>query len=748
MPFSDFGIPQLLKGIAFINLAMRYLKFSVVALTAVLIAVMAAATCIENLKGTPFVAEHIYGALWFVLLWAALACTGFALILKARLQKRIPVFMLHVSFLVILAGALTTYLTSERGSIHLRTGEPESQFVLADSTVRNLEFALTLNDFAVECYPGTDSPMDYVSHVTVDGVPMDISMNNIGRYRGYRLTQAGYDSDMGGTSLGVLHDPYGIALTYAGYALLLISIIAFFFSRRTHIRELYRKASAVTLALVAFALSGPAASAEAIPRIDGSVVDGFSRICVLYDGRVCPVATVADAFVTKLSGKSGWNGYSSAEIFAGWTFDFSSWEDVPMIRIKDKAARKALGISDQWASFNDFWDKYNAYKLEKPLEEAYRSGDTQAIRHLRDADEKFNIIRMFYNGEMLKMFPCKAGDSMVWLAPGERSSKVDLPGNEWIFVRKSMDYVTEKIVNGDPSGAVALLGKIGDYQRLRAGEAVPSKWSVRCEVFYGWLNGMRWEVMLYLTLSLLLAICFSLGIADGRDRMFGCALVIVMSVHLTVLLVLRWIVSGHVPLSNGFETMQFLAWSVLLMTMLLSRRFPIILGFGPLLASFALLVAMIGSGSPQITPLMPVLHSPLLSVHVIVIMFSYALFAMMMLIGVQGLLCHHRGDLEREDALAALSHLMLYPAVFFLAVGIFIGAIWANVSWGRYWSWDPKEVWALITMLIYAAPLHSSSLGCFRKPKVFHLYCILAFLSVLITYFGVNFILGGMHSYA
>ena len=230
--------------------------------------------------------------------------------------------------------------------------------------------------------------------------------------------------------------------------------------------------------------------------------------------------------------------------------------------------------------------------------------------------------------------------------------------------------------------------------------------------------------------------------------MFGYALIAVMTLHLSVLLVLRWIVSGHVPLSNGFETMQFMAWSVLILTLLMHAKFPIVIGFGPLLASFAMLVAMIGSGSPQITPLMPVLHSPLLSIHVMVIMFSYALFAMIMLIGVQGLVCQHRGDIVRSESLAALAHFLLYPAVFLLAAGIFIGAVWANVSWGRYWSWDPKEVWALITMLIYMAPFHSSSVKCFRNTSFFLFYCIVAFLSVLITYFGVNFLLGGMHSYA
>ena len=311
-----------------------------------------------------------------------------------------------------------------------------------------------------------------------------------------------------------------------------------------------------------------------------------------------------------------------------------------------------------------------------------------------------------------------------------------------------MDYLTESVSASDNARAVEIAGKIIDYQRVRASQVMPSELRLDLERVYNALNSSRWQVMLYLTLSLLLAICFSLGVADRRDRMFGYAIIAVMTLHLTVLLVLRWIVSGHVPLSNGFETMQFMAWSVLVLTLLMHAKFPIVIGFGPLLASFAMLVAMIGSGSPQITPLMPVLHSPLLSVHVMVIMFSYALFAMMMLVGIQGLICYRRRDYARSESLAALSHLMLYPAVFLLTAGIFIGAVWANVSWGRYWSWDPKEVWALITMLIYMAPFHSSSIKCFRSTKFFHFYCFLAFLSVLITYFGVNFLLGGMHSYA
>lgn len=732
---------------------MKNLKYTVISLAVVIILVMAAATCVENMRGADFVSANVYGTWWFVLLWAALAVISLIYMLKADLHKRLPVLFLHISFLVILAGALTTYLTSERGSLHLRKGETVTTFKSADSTACDLGFALTLNDFEVEYYPGTDSPMDYVSHLDAEGARVDVSMNNIGRFRGFRFTQAGYDNDMLGSSLRVLYDPWGIALTYIGYALLLFSMVVLLCGRSTQLLMWYRKAlesnSLKAVALLLF-LGLPLSAGAAEPRrIDRDVTDAFAKIAVYYNGRVCPVNTVAVDFVTKLSGKASWQDYDADEIFAGWTFNSSAWESVPMIRIKDKVVQKALGIKGQWASYDDFWNSLNVYKLKSPLEAAYRDGDADMVKHLRDADEKFNVIRMFYNGGLLRMFPYTGPDGRVsWLAPGQKDVALDLPENEWNFVRRSMDYLTESVSASDNARAVEIACKIIDYQRVRASQIMPSELRLNLERVYNALNSSRWQVMLYLTLSLLLAICFSLGVADRRDKMFGYAIIAVMALHLTVLLVLRWIVSGHVPLSNGFETMQFMAWSVLVLTLLMHAKFPIVIGFGPLLASFAMLVAMIGSGSPQITPLMPVLHSPLLSVHVMVIMFSYALFAMMMLVGIQGLICYRRRDYARSESLAALSHLMLYPAVFLLTAGIFIGAVWANVSWGRYWSWDPKEVWALITMLIYMAPFHSSSIKCFRSTKFFHFYCVLAFLSVLITYFGVNFLLGGMHSYA
>ena len=220
-------------------------------------------------------------------------------------------------------------------------------------------------------------------------------------------------------------------------------------------------------------------------------------------------------------------------------------------------------------------------------------------------------------------------------------------------------------------------------------------------------------------------------------------------IYLSLQLGLRWYVSGHIQVSNGFETMQFMAWVTILATFFLFPYFRLVIPFGFFICGFTLLVAMMGESSPQITNLMPVLHSPLLSIHVMVIMLAYTFLFLTMLNGLTGILIGlSNRNIEKTVFLQNISHLMLYPAVFLLVIGIFIGAVWANVSWGRYWGWDPKEVWALITFLIYTLPLHSVSFSLFRKPIFFHSYMVFGFLSVVITYFGVNFFLGGMHSYA
>lgn len=739
---------------------MKHLKNLILVVATAIILILITATIVESSKGTAFVRQHIYTSAWFVVLWAALAVAAAVYIVLRKNKSNIStsVLLVHASFLVILLGAFTSWNMAESGTIHLRQNETTSTMKDEEGKTKELGFEVSLKNFNVVNYPGTDAPMDYVTMLTANTQEIKVSMNNIGSFNGYRFIQSGYDSDMQGTTLGVYHDPWGIGITYTGYALLFISLIATMVSKKTRIRHLYRKALSLqgakawaVTALLAVSSFATSANAQEMVKIDGDIADDFGKICVLYNSCITPINTVATSFVTKLCGKPTWDGLSSNQVFAGWIFDVPYWETVKMIEIKEKKAQELLGINGKWASFDDFWDNYNNYKLDAPLKKAYKDGDTKLQKQLRDADEKFNIIRMLYGGEMLKMFPYAGKQGhMQWFAPGQPLGNLKLDEKELVFIKKSMDYLAESIITGDKARAEEIAKKIYSYQHVRGKAVVPTKFRIYTETFYNKTNAQRLPVMLYLTLSLLLAIVSTLSLNNGKQkktRLVSSVLTWVMLIHTTLLLALRWFVSGHLPMSNGYETMQFMAWATLIVTLVMQKRFLPVKQFGPLLSSFALLVAMITDGNPQITQLMPVLQSPLLSVHVMVIMFSYALFGLTALIGLQGLIAHHRKQEEKEQQLAALSQFLLYPAVALIAIGIFIGAIWANVSWGRYWSWDSKETWALITMLIYSAPLHAD-IKWLRKAQHMHIYMLLAFLSVLMTYFGVNYFLSGMHSYA
>lgn len=726
-------------------------KKVIYALYTLIIVCIGFATIIEKYRGTSFVAEHIYGAWWFSALWAALTVAACIYIIKRRLYHRTAVLLLHLSFVVILAGALITHLFSRSGVIALRTAIPASMYVDKDGNYQHLPFSLTLKEFRIVYYPGTDAPLDYQSIIQCDGgQDLVVSMNNVGHQDGYRLFQSSYDTDGEGVVLGVSYDPYGIAVTYVGYFLLLVGIIFTLLSRQTQMRTLYRQAMRPLAILLPLALyASPLCAHDGLQAVDKDIAHRIGSINVLYNHRICPLNTVATDFVTKLSGKASWEGYSADEIFVSWMIYYSPWEKQKLIRVKSHDVQRLLGIDSQWASYSDFLNEYHEYKLKDAVE-SLRSGEPTVDRKaLMDADEKYHIVEMFYRGEFIKMFPYRSGDEIVWYMPGGQSLPKEIPVKEQFFIKQSMDFLTESIVTGQHDRAMEIIAKIKLFQQEMTGDALPHQNIGKIEIFYNTLRSQKWPVFLSLTLSLLL--CIVMMTATGKGtwlKTTSLLFIVLLTIYTTLLLGLRWWISGHIPVSNGHETMLFMAWVLLLLTFTFRRPFPIISGFGPLIASFCLLVSMLAGSNSQITPLMPVLQSPLLSVHVMTVMCAYALFALQLLLGVQAffLISHKkRAELER---VTALSQLLLYPAVFLLAIGIFLGAIWANVSWGNYWSWDPKESWALITLMVYAVPLHKASVSIFRKPHFYHLYMVCAFLAVITTYFGVNYLLGGMHSYA
>lgn len=637
---------------------LKYLSYGS---AAAVIVMMMAATVLEKLQGTPAAMQAIYHSPIFIALWAIAAVAGLIFLFRGDARKRPFTMLLHCALAVILAGALVTHIWGEQGEIHLHEGETLSAFELEDGSSSRLPFSIRLDSFAIDYHTGSRMPSDYRSEVVFldsGSHPVTISMNHIGKYRGYRFYQADYDEDGTGSILAVSHDPFGVGITYAGYLLLLISMIGFFFQRDTPFRAALHRMMAWGACLAGLLLlPGISAAAAAPAGPTQEIRQALGGMYVYYGHRVCPLDT---------------------------------------------------------------------YLQEKGLDETLASLDK------------------------LKLFPVAApSGSPSWYAAADKLPEAVLEDEAlWTFVTKSPDLVRESLEEGNVADAMQILSGIKAYQEKTAAAVIPSAGRVRAERAYIRIARPRVQFMLSLALGLILFVLTVVLMSKGRKvpswvLLAGAAIAFLLWLYLTVCLGLRWYVSGTGPWVGRYSVMMLMAWLSMLAVLLLFRKFPLIEPLGFLLAGFTMLLASRESVSPQIMPLMPVLQSPLLSIHVVSMMMSYTLFGLVAFNGVMGL-CVKKGASEQ---LQDVSLVLLYPAVFLLTFGTFLGAVWANISWGSYWAWDPKETWALITMMIYAMMLHGGALRPFRSPRFFHIYSIIAFVAVLITYFGVNLILGGMHSY-
>ena len=704
---------------------MKHLQQPLSLLILALIASMAAGTVVEMRHGNDYALSHVYGSWWFVALWALLALGIIVMMITRKSWKRPVVCALHTSILVILLGALLTMTTGQHGEMTLKPSVATNQFTIekhGSSRTETLPFSLTLDRFEVETYPGTHTPMDFVSYLQIHdgGTTTDakISMNNILKYRHYRFYQSDYDEE-GNSVLSVAHDPWGVGVTYTGYILLFIALIGMFFEKNGQFRTLLRKASAPAAVLFALFLtvgaSLPASAANKPRTLSKESADKMGQMYVMYKGRVCPLQTLAKDFTTKLYGNAHYRGYTPEQVFSGWLFYTSDWQNEPIPRI------------------------------ERDLKRGKQ----------REAEEKRQIINMVLNSQLLKIYPhADSSQQVTWYSQNDQLP-LEIPDDEYLFIRKQMSLCKEYVVLGNFAALNELFEKTKIYQEKYSLGQVQPKIQYRAERLYNRLSVGRWLAMVTITLGL---ICFAAALVClGKSRKLykpvRTVAVVWMSllcVFLALVFILRWIAGGHVPMAGSFDSMNLLALNICIITLIMMQKYEMALPAGLLMTGIVLLVQMMGGSNPPITHLMPVLSSPLLSLHVTVIMIAYALLFFIMLNGISALIVRVTQPTNTQflERLRDISMIMLYPAVALLAAGIFIGAVWANISWGNYWSWDPKEVWALITLLVYIAPLHSTLWKSFQKPLFFHLYCILAFLSVLITYFGVNMLLGGMHSYA
>ena len=643
-------------------------------------------TAIAMAVGTFLSVDGYYGAWWFVALLALDAVAAVVTIVQRKYWHSPHNLLIYASVPIMLLGGGLTMLTGEQDTLVLQPGEEQE--------------GVTLERFEVVNYPGTQTPMDFVSQVTIDGEPYTISMNNIARHKGYRYYQEDYDG-AGGSTLRVAHDPWGIGVTYAGYALLVAGLAWMFLDKRSRFRRLMK--GAAVLALLFLAQTATAAphtlgsTSGRRPSVPRDVAAKMGEQYVLYKGRVCPMQTLAKDFSTKLYGKATYQGLTAEQVLAGWMFYYGDW-----------------------------------------AEEAMPKGKNQ-----RATEEKQALVQMVANSTLLKMFPLRDSTGVLqWYSQNDPLS-LSVGEEEYIFVRKQLGYCQELVVKGDFETLAMVFDKTRQYQEKQAAGLLPSAARLKAERLYNALTTGRWLPMVLLGLGL---VAFGLSMRDKGRRIqtvvhLGTPLLVAATtLYLLLVFVLRWVVGGHVPMAGGFDSMNLVTIVVGIIGLVALRRHAIAPSLSLLAMGFCQLVAMMSGANPPVTNLMPVLNSPLLTLHVAVIMMAYALFLFVALNSVAALLRPAQREKMRRTTL-----LLLYPAEALLAVGIIIGAVWANISWGTYWSWDPKEVWALITLIVYLYPLSATD----RKPHsaAFHIYCLVALLSVAVTYFGVNLLMGGMHAY-
>ena len=738
---------------------------------------MAAATIVEKSQGTDYAHAHYYGAWWFILIWAVLAALGAFYIIKRKV-KCASTLALHLSFIIILLGALLTHVSAKRGMIHLRIGQPTDTYMAQDEEQgmkeEKLPFSLCLQKFEAKMHDGTNAVADYSSKFTIidgdDKSEGEVSMNNIYSHRSYRLYQSSYDEDGKGSVLAINADPYGIPVTYTGYALLFISLVWMLFDPKGGYRKLLKspllKKGALMTALILSMGNIQTLHAEsATGNLQNAVLpketaEKFGELHILYNDRICPVQTFALDFCKKIYGARSYQGLTAEQVLSGWVFYGNTWANEPFIKIKSGEMKTAMNLPD-YASLNTFFNReMGGYTIGQYVQEYYNGQQDKFHQQAADIDGKIQIIMELREGISLKVLPytftknvkatkdhsfIKAGTT-TWFSPVDKLPQA-VEHQHALYIRNVFSLLNGDVKAGNTSRVNEFFVKMKKYQEVSSGNSLPTATQYKAERIN---NAFPFATILFmanLTLGFIALFYTIYRMTKKKEiKVLNIALPILLGVSflaLTFGLALRWIISGNIPMSNGYESMLTVAWFVMLISILMQLRIRIVMVFGFLISGFFLLVSHINQMDPAIGQMMPVLNSPLLSIHVSIIMMSYALLSLTFICGIMGICLRSHGE-----ELQALSRIFLYPALTTMGFGIFIGAIWANVSWGNYWSWDSKETWALITFMIYAVVVHTQSLSVFRKPLVYHIYITLAFLSIAMTYFGVNYFLTGMHSYA
>ncbi len=652
----------------------------------------------------------------------------------------------------------------------------------------SLPFSIKLDDFELERYPGSNSPSSYSSDITVIDesenleIPYKIYMNNVLNYRGYRFFQSSYDRDEKGTILSVNHDSAGTIITYIGYFIMTLGMIVTIFNKNSRFKLLYRLSSKVrnsrkeivTLLLAAGFLGAISQQAHAAnestkaPEIKIEHAEAFGKLQVQdHDGRIKPVNTVASEVLRKLARKTKFEGQTPEQVFLGIMAFPQDWQNVPIIKIGHPQIADFLEVDGKLAAFNQVVDMKTTgkYKLQDYVEKAYAKKPSEQSKFDKEVikmDERVNIFYMVYSGSFLSVFPIPDDENNKWVTSADAQQFGE--GEEALFVggifQMYFSEIAKALESNDWSVADEHLGYIVKFQERYGIEVLLSESKVNLEIAYN-NYGIFGKLSRYFGLiGFILIVLHFINILNPKInlkwviRISSIFVVLLFLMH-SAGLILRWNISGHAPWSNGYESMLYIAWATVLSGLIFVRKSEITLAVTALLASLILSVAGMSWMDPEITTLVPVLKSYWLIIHVAIITASYGFLALGALLGFNNLLLMNlktKNNVKRLNlTITELSYIIemtLIIGLFMLTIGTFLGGVWANESWGRYWGWDPKETWALATVLFYSFVVHMRFIPGFRGTFAFSFAALISYSFVLMTYFGVNYYLSGLHSYA
>ena len=543
---------------------------------------------------------------------------------------------------------------------------------------------------------------------------------------------------------------------------------------------------ASTLSILAILLSlffGTGAySQEPLPDVRHTIVPleqakGYGGLVVQdLDGRMKPLNTLANEITRKLSGRTaitveqreGEVVLTAEQFLLAVQLDPVAYSSLPLIKVDPKKADaifKAINIAPvNSVSFKDLLDPDGRYMLQDLVELANLlkpSERNEAHKELLKVDERFNVFYAILRGDFLKMFPNQEDTNNTWFTSNDHAN---FNGEDAHFVKNItplyMSALGKGFVTANYNEANEVLSYIQLFQEKAGAAVYPENKILAAELFYNELNlgnrlfGFFWilgTLMLIFAIIKLFKTQKWLNISWSIGLVFAWLGLVLFTFHLG----LRWYIAGRAPWSDGFEMLVFVAWCILFFGLLFEKKSHFTVPLGILFSGTLLFVAFLDWLNPEITNLMPVLHSYWLKIHVAVIVSGYAPLALAALLALLSLLLlifkPETPSIKwwrSMQELSMVNEMAMTIGLFLLAVGTFLGGVWANESWGRYWAWDPKETWALISVMVYAFVLHLRLIPKLKNSLVLNIASLWAFSTIIMTSFGVNYYLSGLHSYA